>query len=95
MELLVILLAIGFCVFFVLLPTRSWLHGPSARVILERWKNGANTKVVKADVAAAMVGAQRRNSDELTKRSWAYRVAVVLRLSQVLVLAAAVARSSA
>jgi hypothetical protein len=46
------------------------------------------------EVTAAM-DAQRRNSDELTRRSRAYRMAVILLLGQVLVLAAAVAQSSA
>jgi hypothetical protein len=43
-TLLGMLMAIGLCAFIVLLPTRQWLHGPSARVILERWKDGAETK---------------------------------------------------
>ncbi len=51
------------------------------------------TKDVKVDVTAAMVDAQRRNSDELTRRSRAYRIAVILLLGQVLVLAAAAAQS--
>jgi hypothetical protein len=93
-TLLGILLAIGLCAFIVLLPTRQWLHCPSARIILERWEEGGDTEDVKVEVADAMVEAQRRNSAELGRRSRTYRVAVLLLLAQVLVLAAAVANSS-
>ena len=94
-ALLGILLAIGLCAFIVLLPTRQWLHGPSARIILKRWEEGRDTQDVMVEVADAMVDAQRKNSTELGRRSRAYRVAVLLLLAQVLVLAAAVAHSSA
>ncbi|WOT40729.1 hypothetical protein [Streptomyces coeruleorubidus] len=94
-ALLGILLAIGICAFIVLLPTRQWLHGPSARIILKRWEEGGDTRVVKVEVTAAMVEAQSTNSAELGRRSQAYRVAVLLLLAQVLVLAAAVAEFSA
>jgi hypothetical protein len=94
-ALLGILLAVGLCAFIVLLPTRQWLHGPSARIILKRWAEGGETMDVKVEVAQALVDAQRRNSDELGRRSRVYRMAVLLLLAQVLVLAAAVAYSSA
>lgn len=96
-ALLGILLAIGLCAFIVLLPTRQWLHCPSARIILERWEEGGDTKDVKVDVTDAMVEAQGSNSAELGRRSRTYRMAVLLLLAQVLVLvlAAAVAQSSA
>jgi hypothetical protein len=94
-SLLGILLTIGICAFIVLLPTRQWLQGPSARIILERWAEGGDTTDVKVEVTEALVVAQRRNSNELGRRSGAYRMAIVLLLAQVLVLAAAVAHSSA
>jgi hypothetical protein len=94
-TLLGILLAIGLCAFVVLLPTRQWMHGPSARIILNGWEEGKDAQDVKVDVTDAMVDAQRQNSAELGRRSRAYRFAVLMLLVQVLVLAAAVAQASA
>ncbi|MFJ1607960.1 hypothetical protein ACIOHS_31945 [Streptomyces sp. NPDC088253] len=46
-------------------------------------------------MTAAMVDAQRRNSEALGRRSLAYRVAVLLLMGQILTLIVAVAQSSA
>lgn len=94
-ALLGILLALGLCAFRILMPTRQWLHGPSARIIMNLWQEGMNPKEAKVNVTAAMVDAQRQNSKELGKRSWAYRLAVLLLLGQVLTLGVAIAQSSA
>ncbi|WP_345666408.1 hypothetical protein [Streptomyces venetus] len=50
---------------------------------------------MKVDVTDAMVEAQGSNSAELGRRARTYRMAVLLLLAQVLVLAAAVAQPSA
>jgi hypothetical protein len=93
--LLGILLVLGSCAFIILMPTRLWLHGPSARIIMEIWSGGEDPRTTKADLVAAMVEAQGRNSTELGRRAQAYRLAVLLLLVQVLTLVAAVAQSSA
>ncbi|MER6447929.1 hypothetical protein [Streptomyces venezuelae] len=78
----------------ILLPTRQWLHGPSARIIMEMWAAGATREEALAALTDAMVDAQLKNTKELGVRSRAYRVAVLLLLAQVLVLVAAITQSS-
>ncbi|MEV6005638.1 hypothetical protein AB0M29_02405 [Streptomyces sp. NPDC051976] len=89
-----VLLSLGACSFVILLPTRQWRHGPSARIIMEMWSEGSDTKDAKVDLTAAMVDAQRRNSAALGRHSLAYRVAVLLLLCQILILVVAIAQSS-
>ncbi|MHA5054227.1 hypothetical protein [Streptomyces sp. SD15] len=59
------------------------------------WRDGSDTRDAKVNMTAAMVDAQRRNSEALGRRSLAYRVAVLLLLGQILTLIVAVAQSSA
>ncbi|MFG2338782.1 hypothetical protein [Streptomyces yangpuensis] len=93
-TLLGLLLTLGGCAFLILLPTRQWLHGPSARIIMELWAAGATDRHAKVELTGAMVDAQLRNSKELGRRSRAYRLAVLLLLAQVLTLVAAILQSS-
>lgn len=88
-----LLLAVGWCAFVILLPTRQWSHGPSARIIMEKWAGGAAERDALVFLTGAMVDAQLQNSTELGRRAWAYRVAVLLLLAQVLTLVAAIFQS--
>ncbi|MET9567920.1 hypothetical protein ACFYNW_12660 [Streptomyces virginiae] len=93
-TLLGLFLALGGCAFLILLPTRQWLHGPSARIIMEMWADGTTDHHAKVELTGAMVDAQRQNSKELGRRSRTYRLAVLLLLAQVLTLVAAIFQSS-
>ncbi|WP_159403891.1 hypothetical protein [Streptomyces sp. NRRL S-646] len=93
-ALLGILLALGCCAFIILVPTKLWLHGPSARIIMDLWESGAAPTDAKVTVVTALVTAQHRNSKALGRRSWAYRGAVLLLLAEALTLVAAIAESS-
>ncbi|MFJ2968526.1 hypothetical protein ACIPIC_40455 [Streptomyces collinus] len=93
--LLVLLIVMGVCVFRVLLPTAGWVHGPSAKAILQTRENLESDRELKLAVIEAMVEAQSWNRKELTKRAWAYRVAVLLLLFEILLLIAAVAYARA
>ncbi|GAA3800936.1 hypothetical protein GCM10022403_039010 [Streptomyces coacervatus] len=94
-ALLGILLMLGVCAILVMLPTRQWNHGPSARKIMDSWVRRTPPERAKARLVAVLVEAQNRNSWELRRRAISYRVAVVLLLSEVLTLVAAVAQSTA
>ncbi|MDX3712600.1 hypothetical protein PV733_27380 [Streptomyces europaeiscabiei] len=92
-TLLGILLVMGALAFTILLPTRSWVHGPSAGKLMELRENMESEKDAKVFVVNAMVEAQKENSAYLTRRAWAYRAAVLLLLAEILVLVAAVAQA--
>ncbi|WP_158879938.1 MULTISPECIES: hypothetical protein [unclassified Streptomyces] len=77
----------------ILLPTRQWMHGPSARIIMEKWADGVARTDALVLLTGAMVDAQTQNSKELGRRARAYRAAVLILLAQVLTLVAAIFQS--
>ncbi|MFF0092664.1 hypothetical protein ACFYSF_22260 [Streptomyces canus] len=93
--LLGILLVVGVLAFAILLPTRKWVHGPSAGAILQLREEANTPEQGKLVAVQAMVEAQQRNSQLLTIRAWAYRAAVLCLLFEILVLVAAVAEGRA
>ncbi|KOU26228.1 hypothetical protein ADK49_04015 [Streptomyces sp. WM6349] len=75
-TLLGLLLTLGGCAFLILLPTRQWLHGPSARIIMEMWADGATNTNAKVELTGAMVepsfGTARSWVGALARTGWLF-----------------------
>ncbi|MFI1377229.1 hypothetical protein ACH4UY_35170 [Streptomyces longwoodensis] len=93
-ALLLVLVAVGWVAFLVLLPTQNWTHGPDPEKILmlrEKAERGdVSIRSAKLCAVQEMVVARGENTNELGKRVCFYRLAVYLLVLEVAVLALAV-----
>lgn len=88
-ALLVVVLLLGICVLFVLLPTRGWIYGPSAQKIMDmRDIEKKNEEEIRTEVITKMIDGIDSNRKKLNARLWGFRLAALLLVVEIGILAA-------
>jgi hypothetical protein len=87
--LLVVVLLLGSCVLFVLLPAKGWIYGPSAQKIMDmRDKKMMDEGAIRTEVITRMIEGIDLNNKKLDARLWAFRAAALLLVVEIGILAA-------
>lgn len=84
--LLIILVALGACVFYVDWPATNWAFVPSASIIMAKYRNDETEEAIRVFVTDAMVEGGKMNQPKLARRQNAFRAAVLLLVAEVALL---------
>ncbi|OBJ65816.1 hypothetical protein [Mycobacterium colombiense] len=84
--LLIIVVLLGGCVFYVAWPAKKWHFVPSASIIMEKIRAQETEEAIRTLVTNAMIDGGNENQPKLDRRHLAFRLAVILLVAEVALL---------
>ncbi|WP_374023220.1 hypothetical protein [Mycobacterium sp. HNNTM2301] len=85
-ALLIIVVLLGGCVFYVVWTATGWHFVPSASIIMENIRANKTEDQIRTLITDAMIQGGKENQPKLDRRQLAFRVAVILLVAEVALL---------
>src|SRR5262245_41071797 len=77
-ALLIIVILLGICVFYVAWPAKRWHFVPSASIIMEKYRAGETEEAIRTYVTDKMIKGGNENQPKLDRRQKAFHAAIFL-----------------
>jgi hypothetical protein len=84
--LLVVVMLLGVTVLYVIWPAKDWAFVPSARKIMDRYREGQSEDAIREYVIGEMIVGGNKNARALDEKQVAFRIAVILLVVEVALL---------
>ncbi|MEZ0358154.1 hypothetical protein [Mycobacterium sp. SA01] len=85
-ALLIIVILLGACVFYVSWPAKGWHFVPSASIIMKKYRASETEEAIRIFVTDAMIKGSTENQPKLDRRQKAFRAAIFLLVVEVALL---------